>query len=51
MKLSSGLRYFQNPLGIDDFEGTMHKNVRSDDEISISTDISCFVNDINDYEN
>jgi len=51
MKLASGLRYFQNPLGIDDTEGTMHKNARSDDEISISTDNSCFVNDLDEYEN
>ncbi|CAI6369803.1 unnamed protein product [Macrosiphum euphorbiae] len=51
MKLASGLRYFHNPLGIDDIVETTLKNVTSEDEISISTDISCFVDDLNECEN
>ena len=51
MKLASGLKYFQNPLGIDEIVENTHKNVRLEDEISTCTDISCFEDDLNEFEN
>lgn len=51
MKLASGLRYFQNPLRNNNLIEETHNDIIPEDEISISSDISCFVHDLNEYEN